>query len=138
MITKEFLKPQSIVVVGGSEDVQKPGGKVLKNLKDTRYPGKIYVVNPKANTIQGIPCFRSVEDIPRADVAILAIPAGLCLSAVETLCSRKGTKGIIIFSAGFSEESEAGAAIENKIRETADTYGATLIGPNCVGYMNGN
>jgi acetate---CoA ligase (ADP-forming) len=136
MITKEFLNPESIVIVGGSDDFQKPGGKVLKNLKDTGYPGNLYVVNPKADTIQGLPSYRRVEDLPRADLAILAIPAAFCLHTVEVLCSVKQTKGIIIISAGFSEESPEGAAIEKKIRRVADQHRATLIGPNCVGYMN--
>ena len=136
MVTKEFLNPKSIVVVGGSDDIHKPGGKVLKNLKDTHYPGDLYVINPKADTIQGLPCFRHVEDLPPVDVAILAIPAGLCLHNVKVLCAEKSAKGIIIFSAGFSEESEAGAVLEKEIRRVADTYGTTLIGPNCVGYMN--
>ncbi len=136
MITKEFLNPKSIVVVGGSNDLHKPGGKVIKNLKDTRYPGDIYIVNPKADTIQELTSYHTVEEIPGAEVAILAIPAALCLHAVETLCSTKGTKGVIIFSAGFSEESHEGAVLEKKIRDVADKHGATLIGPNCVGYMN--
>lgn len=138
MITKELLSPKSIVVVGGSNDLHKPGGKVIKNLIDTRFPGKLYVVNPKADTIQDLPCYHTVEEIPGAEVAILAIPAAFCPQTVESLCSTKGTKGIIIFSAGFSEESPEGAALEKKIRDTADKYGATLIGPNCVGYMNEN
>lgn len=116
--------------------MHKPGGKVIKNLIDTRYPGKLYAVNPKADSVQDLPCFHTVEEVPGAEVAILAIPAAYCLQAVETLCSTKGTKGIIIFSAGFSEESPEGAALEKKIRTVADQYNATLIGPNCVGYMN--
>ena len=101
MITKEFLKPKSIAIVGGSEDIQKPGGKVLKNLLDTNFPGHLYAVNPKADTIQGIPCYRKVEDLPRIDVAILAIPARLCLQAVKVLCAEKSAKGIIIFFCRF-------------------------------------
>jgi len=79
-----------------------------------------------------------VEDLPEVDVAVLAIPAGLCLHAVNVLCAEKSAKGIIIFSAGFSEESPEGAKLEEEIRRVVDTYGATLIGPNCVGYMNEN
>ena len=138
MITKEFLNPQSIAIIGGSEDIQKPGGKVLKNLLDTKYSGNLYVVNPRANTVQGVPCYHKVEDLPEVDVAVLAIPAGLCLHAVNVLCAEKSAKGIIIFSAGFSEESPEGAKLEEEIRRVVDTYGATLIGPNCVGYMNEN
>ena len=136
MITNEFLKPRSIVVVGGSEDIHKPGGKVLKNLIDNGFKGKLYVVNPKAETIQGQPAFHRVEDLPQVDVAILAIPPAMCPAAVECLCQTKETKGIIVFSAGFSEEDREGAEREAQMRDTADRYGATLIGPNCVGYMS--
>lgn len=138
MITKEFLNPKSIVVVGGSDNTHKPGGKALYNLLETNYKGILYVVNPKADQVQGVKSFKQVEDLPQVDVAILAIPAHLCPHAVECLCKTKETKGIIIFSAGFSEESKEGALLEAQLRNTANQYGATLIGPNCVGYMNNN
>lgn len=138
MITKEFLNPKSIVVVGGSDNTHKPGGKALYNLLETNYKGMLYVVNPKADQVQGVKSFKQVEDLPQVDVAILAIPAHLCPHAVECLCKTKETKGVIIFSAGFSEESKEGALLEAQLRDTANQYGATLIGPNCVGYMNNN
>lgn len=126
------------MVVGGSEDLHKPGGKALKNLIDNKYSGQIFVVNPKADSVQGQKCFKKVEDLPQVDVAILAIPAHLCPAAVECLCKTKETKGIIVFSAGFSEENKEGAALEAQMRDSANRYGVTLIGPNCVGYMNQN
>lgn len=54
MINKQLLNPSSIVVVGGSDDIQKPGGKVLKNLIDGHFKGSLYVVNPKMDEVQGI------------------------------------------------------------------------------------
>lgn len=138
MITKELISPKSIVIVGGSEDTQKPGGNALRNLIETAYDGKLYVVNPKADSVQGIKCFKSVEELPQVDLAILAIPAALCPSTVDTLCNKKSCKAIIIFSAGFHEDSEEGALLEREIVEIVNKTGASLIGPNCIGVMTPN
>ena len=136
MITPQLIQPRSIVVVGGSEDRQKPGGRVIQNLVQHHYKGEIYIVNPKAQTIQGLPCYPSVADLPQVDLAIISLPAALCPAAVETLCASKGCKAVIIFSAGFHEESEEGARLEAQIVASVNKAGASLIGPNCVGVMN--
>lgn len=138
MITKELIAPKSIVVVGGSDDIHKPGGATLKNLLDSNYQGELFVVNPKCDTVQGVKSFRDVENLPAVDCAILAIPAKLCTAAVETLCNKKSCKAIIILSAGFSEDSKEGAEIERKIVETCNATGCSLIGPNCIGVMTQN
>jgi len=136
MINDKLLNPKSVVVVGGSDDVHKPGGKVLKNLIDGNFKGNIYVVNPKLDEVQGIKSFRTVEDLPQVDCAILAIAAKFCLQAVEVLTSSKNTGGFIILSAGFSEENKEGAEIEKNIVNVLNNAGASLIGPNCVGLLN--
>ena len=133
MITKELISPQSIVVVGGSDDTSKPGGNALKNLLDTGYKGTLRVVNPKSEYVQGIKTYKSAEELPQTDCAILAIPAKMCPATVETLCRDKGCKAVIIFSAGFHEDGPQGAELERQITETVNRYGASLIGPNCIG-----
>ena len=138
MITQELISPKSIVVVGGSNDIHKPGGKVLKNLIDGNFAGKLYVVNPKADEIQGVKSYRSVADLPQVDLAILAIAAKFCPDTVDVLANEKGTKAFIILSAGFGEESEEGAKLERQIVETVNKAGASLIGPNCIGVLNTN
>lgn len=135
MITKALISPKSIVVVGGSDDVHKPGGATLRNLISTNFQGELYVVNPKCDTVQGIKSYREISDLPSVDCAILAIPAKLCLAAVETLCNQKACKGIIILSAGFGEDSKEGGIIEKKIVEICNSTGTGLIGPNCIGVM---
>ncbi len=135
MITRELISPDSIVVVGGSDDTTKPGGNALRNLIETDYKGDLYVVNPKSENVQGRPTYKSVADLPMVDCAILAIPASLCPATVETLCKEKGCKAVIIFSAGFHEESPKGAELERQIVDTANKYGASLIGPNCIGVI---
>ena len=108
MINKQLLNPSSIVVVGGSDDIQKPGGKVLKNLIDGHFKGSLYVVNPKMDEVQGIKSYRDVKDLPEVDCAILAIAAKFCPSTVEMLAKQKNTRAFIILSAGFSEENAEG------------------------------
>lgn len=138
MINKQLLNPQSIVVVGGSNDIQKPGGKVLKNIIDGQYKGKLYVVNPKMDEVQGIKSYHNLDDLPNVDLAIIAIPAKMTLEAVETLAKHKNTRAFIILSAGFSEESHEGAEIEKKIVEIVNSVNGALIGPNCIGVLTTN
>ncbi|HRX67888.1 MAG TPA: acetate--CoA ligase family protein [Tenuifilaceae bacterium] len=138
MITQQLLNPRSIVVVGGSDDIQKPGGKVLKNLIDHKFGGSLYVANPKLDEVQGIKSYRDVTELPRVDLAILAIAAKFCPQTVEILAKQKETRAFIILSAGFHEESEEGARLEEQIVKTINETGGCLIGPNCIGVMNSN
>ncbi|MFA6334256.1 MAG: acetate--CoA ligase family protein [Bacteroidales bacterium] len=138
MITKELISPKSIVVVGGSDDNQKPGGSVLRNLINTKFKGKLHVVNPKSEIVQGIKCCNKVEDLPQVDLAILAIPASFCPDSVDILCNKKGCKAVIILSAGFHEDGPEGRVLEEKIVKIVNQAGASLIGPNCIGVMNPN
>jgi acetyltransferase len=138
MINSKLLNPKSIAVIGASNDVQKPGGKVLKNLLDSPFSGQVYVVNPKESEIQGIRCYSKVEELPQVDCAIMAIAAKYCPATVEVLAKEKGTGGYIILSAGFSEENEEGGKLEKAIVDTINSVGGSLIGPNCTGFLNVN
>ncbi len=138
MISDKLLNPRSIVVVGGSDDITKAGGKVLKNLLSDGFDGEIYVVNPKASEVQGIDTFADVSMLPQTDLAIIAVAARFCPAIVSTLAYEKGTGGFIILSAGFSEEDEDGAALEREIVDVINITGGSLIGPNCIGLLNNN
>ncbi len=138
MISDKLLNPGNIVVVGGSDDISKAGGKVLKNLLAGGFKGKVYAVNPKASTVQGIKAYADVSLLPQTDMAIIAVAARYCPAIVRTLAFEKGTGGFIILSAGFSEEDAEGAALEREIVEAIDKVGGTLIGPNCIGLLNNN
>lgn len=135
MITNQLISPRSIVVVGGSNDITKPGGKVLKNLIDGNFQGKIYVTNLKESEVQGIKSFQDPSNLPEVDLAIIAIAAKYIPETVDVLARKKSTRGFIILSAGFSEESKEGAILEKRIVETIEDVGGTLIGPNCIGVM---
>ena len=138
MINRELLYPQSIVIVGGSNNQHKPGGAIVRNLLQGGYKGTLRIVNPKENEVQGVKVFHDVKEIPPTELAVLVIPAKLCPGAVETLAKEKGTKAFVIISAGFGEETKAGAELEQRILDTCKQYGAALIGPNCIGMLNRN
>ncbi len=138
MINNQLLKPASIVIVGGSDDIHKPGGKILYNIIKGKYNGKLYVSNPKKDVVQGIKSFKNINDLPETDLAILAIPAKFCPKTVKILTDNKKTKAFIILSAGFSETSKKGAEWEQKIVNTVNRVGGVLIGPNGIGMLTPN
>lgn len=136
MINNQLIKPKSIAVIGGSDDIHKPGGKVLKNLLDGEFEGELYVVNPKLDCVQGVRSYCDINDLPETDLAILAIAAKYCPPTIDILTQSKNTKAFIILSAGFSEENPEGATLEKEIVETIEKVNGALIGPNCIGVLN--
>jgi len=136
MINRELLQPQSIVIIGGSNNVHKPGGAVVRNLLQGGYQGTLRIVNPKEDEVQGIKVFHDARELPPTELAILVIPAKLCPDTVELLASEKQTRAFIIISAGFGEETKEGGEMEQRILDTCARYGCALIGPNCIGLLN--
>ena len=138
MINQQLLNPGSIVVIGGSNNVHKPGGSIVRNLISGGYNGTLRIVNPKENEVQGIKAFHDAREIPPTELAILVVAARFCPDYVELLAKEKQTRAFIIISAGFGEETKAGAELEQRILDTCEQYGAALIGPNCIGLLNRN
>ena len=136
MINQQLLQPESIVVIGGSNNVHKPGGAVVRNLISGGYQGVLRIVNPKEDEVQGIKVFHDVSELPPTDLAILVVAAKFCPDYVELLAAEKQVKAFIIISAGFGEETRAGAELEQRILDTCEQHGCALIGPNCIGLMN--
>lgn len=124
------------MVVGGSNNVHKPGGALVRNLISGGYKGTLRIINPKEDEVQGIKVFHDAGELPPTDLAVLVIPAKMCPESVETLARDKGVRAFIIISAGFGEETKEGAELEQRIVDTCDKYGAALIGPNCIGLIN--
>ena len=138
MINQQLLNPKSIVVIGGSNNVHKPGGAIVRNIKNGGFGGDLHIVNPKEDEVQGIKAFHDVKEIPQTELAVLVVAAKYCPDYVDYLCAEKGTKAFVIISAGFGEETKAGAKLEQRILDTCEKYGAALIGPNCIGLLNRN
>ena len=138
MINRQLLNPKSIVVIGGSNNEHKPGGAIVRNLKQGGFKGELHVVNPKEDVVQGIKAFHDAKDIPNTELAILVVAAKFCPGYVDMLAAEKGVRAFIIISAGFGEETHEGAVAEQHILDTCEKYGAALIGPNCIGLLNNN
>ena len=132
-LPEQLLTIRSIAVVGASQDPNKVGYAICRNLLS--FPGKLYPVNPKSAEILGRQAFPSLASIPdTVDVAVVAIPA----KGVPQVVQEAGGKKIplvIVISSGFREAGEAGRAIEEEVLAIADRYGIRIMGPNCLGLM---
>jgi acetyl coenzyme A synthetase (ADP forming)-like protein len=130
-----IFEPGSIAVVGASNNETKWGGRIFKNVL-SGFKGNVYPVNPKEKIVQGVTAYSSVLEIPGdVEMAVIAIPSGLVLDAVDE-CGRKGVKGLVVISAGFSETGKEGAALEKKLVAAVRKYGMRMIGPNTLGIVN--
>jgi acyl-CoA synthetase (NDP forming) len=129
---KSIFEPASIAVLGGGNDLTKPGGRLVWCLRTKGFE-RLWVVNAHGGQVQDLPTYESVEALPEApDLAVLSIPAKHVLSSVRALVDR-GTRGFIVLSCGFSELDESGRALEQELADTIRGAGATLIGPNSLG-----
>ena len=138
MLAKALLNPKSILVVGGSNNVDHLGGSVLKNLIDCGFKGELCVLNPKRERVQGLRSYSIPEEVPDIELAIFAIPAGEIYPVMQTLIEQKGTRAFLVYSAGFSELDEEGKRLEKEILKLVEESGSTLLGPNNIGMVNTN
>ena len=123
-------------MIGGSNNVHKPGGAIVRNIINGGYEGELRIVNPKEDEVQGIKTCHDVKDLPQTDLAVLVVAAKYCPDYVDYLCREKGVRAFVIISAGFSEETHEGARLEQRILDTCKEFEAALIGPNCIGLLN--
>jgi acetate---CoA ligase (ADP-forming) len=131
-----ILSPKSIAIVGVSQDLEKIGSVILKNLISSGYNGKIYPVNPKYCELQGrkaYPDILSIED--SVDMVCIAIPHQFVEDIVDQ-CTTKKVKSVVIISAGFKEVGQQGKELEQRITTKLKSEGIRLIGPNCLGFIN--
>ncbi len=129
-----LLKPKSIAVIGASNTPGKIGHTVVKNIIDSGYKGGIYPVNPSAEEILGLKVYKSVLDIPEpVDAATITVPAKYVIDVTKE-CGKKGVKGLIVITSGFSEVGET--ELEKELVEIAHQYGMRVLGPNVVGTLS--
>ncbi|WP_417418541.1 acetate--CoA ligase family protein [Hoeflea sp.] len=131
-----LLAPNSVALVGASEDPTRIGGRPLRYLKASGFRGAVLPVNPKRETVQGLPAYASISALPEVpDTAILAVPAHLIRQTVEE-CAQAGVKSAIVFSAGFAEAGAEGERLQADMVAIARSSGMRLLGPNCLGVFN--
>ena len=138
MNLQEFFSPRSVAIVGASREEGKVGYEILANMIASGYSGELYPVNPKADELQGLTCYPSLDSIGKTpDLVIVVIPARLVPGVMEQ-CASLGVTSVIIISAGFKEVGEEGARLEKEVARIARSGGVRVIGPNCLGVIAPN
>lgn len=131
---KRMFDPAAVAVVGATEKEGSPGRTALENLLQLK-GRKVFPVNPSRETVLGLPCYKSIVDIPEPlDLAVIVTPAATVPDMVEQ-CGRAGVQGAIIVSAGFREIGLEGKLLEDRIEESRRKYGMRIVGPNCLGLI---
>lgn len=131
-----LFSPASVAVVGASSGKDKPGYAILYNLISSGYKGRLYPINPTKESILGLRCHKSIEDVgEKIDLAVIAIPAKMVLDTLET-CARIGVGSVVVISAGFRETGRDGLRAERAIAEIARRSNMRILGPNCLGLID--
>ncbi len=130
-----LFEPKSVAIIGASERERSVGSVLVRNMLNAGFKGKLFAVNPKHESVFGLPCFPTVEEVPlRLDLVVVAIRAESIPGIMES-CGRAGVKAAVVVSAGFSETGPRGAALERAVVENARRHRIRLVGPNCLGLM---
>lgn len=136
MLNKKILNANSIAIVGASKTVTKRGYQAIRTLLEEKYEGRIYGVNPKLESVLGVPCYASVSAIPDpVDLVLVTTPAQTLPEILED-CGRKGVAGVVIIAGGFGELGAQGKEFEAEIVRSARQHNLRLIGPNTSGMIN--
>jgi len=135
MSLENFFNPKSVAIVGASGQKGKVGYEILKNMIDAGYKGKIFPINPKSETIEGLKCYADLAAVGQTpDLVIIIVPAKI-VPGIMQQCAQVGVKSVIIITAGFKEVGKAGRELENQIVQIARQAGIRIIGPNCLGLI---
>jgi acyl-CoA synthetase (NDP forming)/RimJ/RimL family protein N-acetyltransferase len=133
---RPLLAPRSVAVIGASVRPRAVGHEVLRHILDGGFTGSVYAVNPKHESVLGVACFASAQDLPVApDLALVAVPA-VAVPDVVRACGERGARGVVLLTAGFGETGAEGQALQGEVLAVARGYGMRMIGPNCLGVLN--
>ncbi len=133
---ERFFNPQSIAVIGASQDFGTISGQPMRHLTAHGYKGRLYPVNPKYHEVAGLRCYPSIADLPEAPDLVLILVNASRVADMLRLCGAKGVPYVIIFSSGFSEVGGGGIALQRELQAIAREHDIGVIGPNCQGMIN--
>jgi acetyl coenzyme A synthetase (ADP forming)-like protein len=131
-----ILRPRSVAVIGASRERGTVGAEIFHNLLEHGFQGPVYPVNPKADVVQSVHAYPTIEDVPgEVDLAVVVVPALRVIDVVEA-CGRKGVRAVVVISAGFKETGSEGVERERRLLEIVRRFDMRLVGPNCLGVLN--
>lgn len=133
---RSFLSPRTVAVIGASRNRATIGGRLFHNLIEAGFQGPLYPVNPQSTSVQGVPAYKSILDVPdRVDLVFIVVPASMVINVARD-CAEKGVQSLVVISSGFGEIGEAGAELQEELVAVCRNSGMRLIGPNCMGILN--
>ena len=131
-----FFNPKAVAIVGASTHEGKIGHILVKNMLKHGYKGKVFPINPKADEILGLKAYPSLREVNEPiDLAVVAVRPLDVLDVIKQ-CGERGTRSVIVISAGFKEASSEGARLEQELKRIAKNFGIRILGPNCVGLID--
>jgi len=135
MSLEMFFNPGSVAIVGASQVEGKVGHEILANMIKAGYKGKVFPINNKTTTIEGLKCYPDLESIGQIpDLVIIVIPAQVVPSMIQQ-CAKIGVKSVVIITAGFKEVGDQGRKLEQQIIQIAKQARIRIVGPNCLGII---
>ena len=133
---KKIFNPGSVAIVGATRQKGTVPYDIVENILKSDFNGAVYPVSPREKHIASVKAYKYVVDIEDpVDLAIIVFPSSVAHMALEQ-CGQKGIKSVIIISAGFREIGEKGVEKEQQIKQIAEKYDISFIGPNCLGVIN--
>lgn len=133
---QRMTSPRSVVVIGAGRTPGRVGHEVLRNLLDGGFTGEVFVVNPNADTVCGVPTYASIADVPGpVDLAVVAVPAQHVSQVIDD-CGEAGVRGAVILTSGMGEVGTDAKLAEHELVLRARRHGMRVIGPNCLGILN--
>ena len=135
-VFNEYFYPKSICVVGASSKPKSLGYELTKSIKQYGYTGKLFLINPKSDEVLSYKCYPTIESVlEKIDLAIIMVPKQFVEESIKQL-TEKGTRALILITAGFKEIGKEGELEEKRILELVKKSKARLVGPNCMGIIN--
>ena len=137
-VLDKIMKPKSVAVIGASTKPKTIGSEIMQRLRDYKFNGNIYPINPKGGMIEGFQAYTSINEVPgEVDLAVIVVNSKFVLDTIDQ-CHNKGIKGLCIITAGFKETGREGAELEKQLLQKVREYGMRCVGPNCLGVLNTN
>nr|MCU0365401.1 CoA-binding protein [Ignavibacteriaceae bacterium] len=135
-VFNSYFYPKSICVVGASSKPKSLGYELTKSIKQYGYTRKLFLINPKSDEVLGYKCYPTIESVSeKIDLAIIMVPKQFVEDSIKQLTA-KGTRALILITAGFKETGKEGEEEEKRILELVKNSNARLVGPNCMGIIN--
>ena len=131
-----LLRPQSVAVIGASDNPARIGGRPIYSMLKGNFQGKLFPVNPNRDIVQGLKAYPDISSVPiPVDSAVISVPENVALKVIKE-CAERGVKSAVVFTSGFAEIGNSGLNAQHQIANIASESGMRILGPNCLGVFN--